>query len=1557
MTKKYRLNKSLQLGLAGLLGWLIVSIFTTKTQARQSNIVPDNTLGAESSQVIGNFQKLPIEVITGGATRQINLFHSFQEFNISEGRAAYFFSPSGDIQNILARVTGTNPSGIFGKLGTFGNSSPNLFLINPNGIVFGKNASLDVQGSFVGTTANGVQFGNQGIFSATNPQAAPLLTINPSVLLFNQIQANGGIINQSQAPAGMNPIGENVTGLRVADHKSLLLVGGNINLDGGSIRAYGGNIELAGLAAPGNVELNITGDNLNLVIPENVERADVSLNNGAEVNVRSAGGGNIKIQARNVNLAGRSILRAGIATGLGTPDSQGGDITINATAQTKLIDSSFIANVVQERAFGKAGDINIKSTSFALSNGAFLNASIYGQGNGGNISIQTSDAVEISSSTIANNIESGGVGNGGEINITAGSLSLTDNSEIQSLLRGANNQLPGGQGNAGNVNINVQGDISFRIARPDQVNGINFGVGEGAIGNAGNVTINTSSLEINDTSEIGGITRGKGNSGNIVINARNNIFLDGTVGNFSSRITNNVGFTGEGNAGNIQITTGTLKATNEAFISSSTSGKGNGGNISINALDNVAFDSNSYASSDVYQGVGDGGNIYIKTGSLSLTNGANVTTISLGQGNAGNITIEAADNVNLDGISFPSVTRLQSSLLTGGVGKGGNIQITTGSLFVTNGASIDNNTDGLGNAGNITINARDNVTFSGYDSTGIKIPGYDSTINLVSRVSSSSGSNAIGNGGEIRITAANLLLKDGGNLDTGNYGQGNGGNIFLDIGNTITLDGIAINNGLPSLVTATAYNGNGGNVQIATGSLFLTNGGGISSKNLERKGNSGNISINARDSVIIDGVLKDVTSSAGKRDIHSGLFSSLESGEGKGGDIEITTGSLAVTNGAIINGSTSGQGNGGNITINARDTVTFDSGENGSLVAIGTFTTSNSTGNGGNIRINAKELFIKNHVGVGNFSQAQGKGGDIEITTGSLAVTNGAFISAGTQGQGNGGNITINASDTITLDGGENSLYTIITTSTIGNSIGNAGNIRINAKELFVKNGGQLTASSYGKGNAGNIFIETSDAITFERTNSNNSLTLTGASSFATTSGNGGNIQVKTGTLTLRNGGSILTTANRNAGNINIDTRDAVIIDGVSGNNFTSGAFSYLSTGGIGKGGDIQITTNSLTLRNGVQLAASSYGKGNAGDITVNARDAISIDGVGKNGSFSAAFTTLEGEAEGRGGNINLTTGSLFLTNGGTVNASTFARGDGGNITIDADRIFIDGFSRIGNTIFLSGIFSVVSPTSVGNAGNINLTTDSFSLSNSGRVSTSSLGQGKAGDININSGSTTLDNYALIAARTNSGDGGNINLTANNRLILRGGSGISTTAGTAQSGGDGGNININSRFIVAIPKENSDITANAFTGTGGNVEIYSQGIFGIESRPKLTEKSDITASSEQGVAGVININVPDTSSIQNSFTELSPVIDTNSLIANSCISRGTKRQENSFTITGSGALTTNRPGVAVSTYTTGEVRGVETTSRPWKKGDPIIEPQGMYRLDNGQLLLSRECSE
>ncbi|MGB3652444.1 MAG: filamentous hemagglutinin, partial [Rivularia sp. (in: cyanobacteria)] len=148
-----------------------------------------------------------------------------------------------------------------------------------------------------------------------------------------------------------------------------------------------------------------------------------------------------------------------------------------------------------------------------------------------------------------------------------------------------------------------------------------------------------------------------------------------------------------------------------------------------------------------------------------------------------------------------------------------------------------------------------------------------------------------------------------------------------------------------------------------------------------------------------------------------------------------------------------------------------------------------------------------------------------------------------------------------------------------------------------------------------------------------------------------------------------------------------------------------------------------------------------------------------------------------------------------------------------------------------------------------------------------------------------------------------------------------------------------------------------FSGNGGKVNINSSGIFGIETQESLTGKSDITASSEEAISGETIINADDTSSIQNSFTELSPNIDTDAIIANSCISRSNQRQENSFKITGGGALPPNRPGnVFVSEYITGEVRNIDSKNQPWKKGDRIIEPQGLYRLKNGELLLSRECS-
>ncbi|BAY92717.1 MULTISPECIES: beta strand repeat-containing protein [unclassified Tolypothrix] len=1497
-----------------------------------SQINPDNTLGAESSRITPNvvINGANADKIDGGAVRGSNLFHSFSEFNINDGQRVYFGNPAG-VQNILTRVTGGQASNILGTLGVDGNA--NLFLINPNGILFGQNARLDIRSSFVGTTANAVQFGNQGIFSATNPQAAPLLTINPSALLFHQINSQP-ITNQSQAAAGISPAGENVTGLRVADNQNLLLIGGNINLDGGGLRAYGGNIELAAINAPATVGLNIANNLPSVTIGDDVERGDISLSNGTEVNVRGADGGGIKIYGRNVNLTGESKLRAGIETGLGTANSQGGDILINATGTTTLTDSSLIANVIQQRAFGKSGDVNISTGSLNLDKDALINVSTIGQGDAGNIFIQAADTVSLNSNTgIFSSVTYGAIGNGGSVNIKANSLNLSDNAKIETNVLAAYQEFPVGQGNGGDININVgslslnQGIINASTSGQGNAgniliqaqtavsltnnSGIYSYVDEGGLGNGGSIKIQAGSLSLIEDSEIDTRTFGKGNGGNIAVNAREGISLDGfgNDSNLFTRIISAVGNSAVGNAGDIELTTNNLSLTNSAYVSSSTLGQGDAGNIIINARDTISFDTDADAYSLIgAKAVGNGGDIQVKTGTLLLTNGSQISTNVLGQGNAGNINVEASDTIQLDGFitrefngDVGDVTSgLTSSLLIGGVGKAGDIQVKTQSLFVTNGASLTTSTSGKGDAGNITINASDRVTFAGFSGKSL----YNS------QASSTGDERSIGNGGDISISTGTLLFQNGGSLQAFNNGQGNGGNIFVDAANTITFDGIG-KSGLPSNASTYAYNGDAGSIQAKTGALFLTNGGYMSAVGFGL-GKAGDIKIDARNSVKVDGVIRDVGLYNGSVvDAESSLSTSLLRGEGKGGDIEITTGSLTVSNRGILSSSTSGKGNAGNITINARDTVTFD------------------------------------HVG----------------NAGSVALDN---------------------------------------------AIGNGGNIRINTGILFLTNGGTVNTFSAGQGNAGSIFIDTRDRVFVDGVG--NQRLVSGAYSFATNSGNGGEIQVNTGTLSLSNGGNFSTFAQRNAGNITINARDAVIFDGVTNNNSPSGVLSYLINGGEGKGGDIQITTNSFTARNGGQLISSTFGKGDAGNITINARDTVTFDGVSSNGIPSSAFTTVENQAEGKGGEIYITTNSFSASQGGSISASTFGKGDAGNITINAlDTVSFDGVSSNG---IPSGAFTTVENQGEGKGGDINLITGSLSV-RGGLISSTSLAKGDAGNITINARDTiTLDgagrgniinldsvenpstfsgvfssvtnrgtgkagntkinaaelrisNQAGIAAATFAGDGGNISLDIGDLLLLRNGGFISTTAGTAQAGGNGGNIAINSPFFVAVTNENSDVTANAFTGKGGNVNINVQNIFGIEARPKLTNQSDITASSQLGIQGQITITQPQIQPPQKLLELPTGIIDASTQFAQTCPRDYNAKPLGSFVVTGRGSLPPNvLEPLALTTSLSplasldGEsVNKVSNASSQVNvsESQPIIEAQGLVITADGKMMLVAEA--
>ena len=254
--KVYKTVKSKQLLLSYLLGCnaLLMGLVINTSKNAIAQITPDNTLGAENSII--NYGALK-DIINGGATRGTNLFHSFQEFNVDAGKSIYFANPT-NIQNILTRVTGGNGSNILGTLGVEGTA--NLFLINPNGISFGKDAVLDIRGSFTATTADGIKLGENGLFSAKDPGSSILLSVQSGALFVNAVRNQPSYINNESNLK----VGENLT--FDADNINILgnlQSGRNLNLKANyTIVIDGSNINTDNYGTGEGGDINISTDSL-----------------------------------------------------------------------------------------------------------------------------------------------------------------------------------------------------------------------------------------------------------------------------------------------------------------------------------------------------------------------------------------------------------------------------------------------------------------------------------------------------------------------------------------------------------------------------------------------------------------------------------------------------------------------------------------------------------------------------------------------------------------------------------------------------------------------------------------------------------------------------------------------------------------------------------------------------------------------------------------------------------------------------------------------------------------------------------------------------------------------------------------------------------------------------------------------------------------------------------------------------------------------------------------------------------------------------------------------
>lgn len=805
--------------------FLFYLIVSSPAQA-QIEVIPDTTLPNNSKvESTGS-----VTTISEGTQVGKNLFHSFSQFSVNNGITVNFNNFS-DIQNIISRVTGSSISNIDGTINAGG---ANLFLINPNGILFGPNASLNIGGSFIASTASSINFADGTSFSATS-QTTPLLSVSvPIGLQFGE--KAGEIRNQSRARnSSRRPVG-----LQVMPGKTLALIGGNVSLDSGRLTAPDGRVELGGLASSGTVGLNFEDDNLRLTYPAGVQRADVSIFNNAFVNVASRGEGSITINARNLDISG-STFNAGIGTGLESINSRVGDITLDATENITIAKSNILNQMNPEALGGKSGNILINSGALSLTESTVSTNTYNRGGASGNVVINVRDQVNFANQSKIF-AQTNGLGNSGDISIKTGSLSLTGSSEL--------NASTFGPGNAGKITVQADNSVDLdhssisTVAEPTLTNPI--------VGNAGEINIRSESLTLKDGAALFTRTTGEGGrAGNVIIDTQDNINLA------NSAIYSDT--SGKSNAGDTRINTRSLSLTDSGRISSSTTGEGNAGKIEINASDLVSISGVNPKGLSSETGI-------IYTGRLSTTSSGVFTTTRGTSTNSqsGNIT------VNTDALRVSDGGVLSGE--TGSASPGGNITVNVNTLDLTNGGQILTSAWSSGRAGNITVNASDRVTISGSDRTYASrfaespetVDNDGAASGLLARVRGNEKTNAgeikvtapairldnqgtittettLGEGGDINLKATGILLRHNSSVSatagTANA-SGNGGNIIIDTDWLAALEN--------SDITAEAFNGNGGNIRILTQGLFLSPDSKISASS--KKGIDGIVEINRPES-------------------------------------------------------------------------------------------------------------------------------------------------------------------------------------------------------------------------------------------------------------------------------------------------------------------------------------------------------------------------------------------------------------------------------------------------------------------------------------------------------------------------------------------------------------------------------------------------------------------------------------------------------------------------------------------------------------------------------------
>jgi len=960
-----------------------------------AQITLDGSLGPQKTLSGPDFV---IDAGDGKLIDQTHLFHSFGRFDIGASESATFTGPE-TIDSILGRVTGGNKSSIDGVLKSE-IPGADLFLINPDGFVFGPEASLDVQGSFHVSTADYLRLegDDNGVFYADLNKESILTVAAPAAFGFLTDQPAEISVHQSA--------------LQVPKGKSLSMVGGDIELIGSEtstddfLLAPGGRINIASVSSTGEAWLNDPGMDPDLDVGQFDILGDINISH-TFIDAGGDGGGTIIIRGGQLVLDNSSVYAS--TKGEAGNNLPGFGIDILSAGNVTLDNYSIIGTNIFSGVPDDSGGIRITADHLRVNNSQIQSNAFGGtstipasSGSSGDIEINTNALLIENLGAVYSG--TGGIGESGDIYINTGGLEVRDGGYVYS-------SAFAGTGNGGDIEVRADHILLSNENQPTNVTGLLTQTYWPGTGKAGDVSISAQSLGMYPATEISSATFFLGKAGNVQVAIDGDVYIEGS----KERLPNgNPIYTGifdntfwYANGGNLEFSAKSLEMTTAAGIQVVTLSFGNAGIASLDVGDLYVKDASYISSNGFYGTGGNAGGVIIDADNIVIAGpessndpfGADATGISTTSGVPGGI----GGNIEITTDTLSLTNRSIVTSISRGPGDGGNINIKAGKMEVLNGSQINAGAAGTGSGGVIEVEAG-SVLVSGVHPDTYYDAVNGSSILAISAIASQALQNG-GKGGKILIDADSLELKDSGRLTTETFGAGNAGNVEIsadqvlisganpvledfwrDSGEDIQYAGAGIFANTDGFLIGDQATGSGGFININTATLQMNDRGQISGTS-STPGQGGSLNVAAKNIELNNKVLISLASFK----------------DGDAGDIYLgATDSFLMRDSAVTTESV--MADGGNIKVDSQYMVYLVNSEITASVGGGEDTV------GGNISIDPEYVILKDSRIIAN--AYEGKGGNIDIVANVYLTDQNSVVDA-SSALGIDGNVDIQAPTTV----------------------------------------------------------------------------------------------------------------------------------------------------------------------------------------------------------------------------------------------------------------------------------------------------------------------------------------------------------------------------------------------------------------------------------------------------------------------------------------------------------------------------------------------------------------